>query len=51
MLFEKETIEILKKLLINLQNGFELPDNPSANIYDYEKIESIFNRDFGKISR
>ena len=49
MIFETETIEILKRVLDNLGNGFDLPGNPITNIYDYQKIEYILKETSEKL--
>ncbi len=49
MLFEKETIEILKKILDNLESGFNLPDNPASDKYDYKRFEEVLQQTSEKL--
>ena len=49
MIFEKETIEILKRALTKLEHEFKLPEIPEAADLDYEKIESILSETADKL--
>ncbi len=49
MIFEKYSIDILKKALDNLEKGINLPDNPNTEKFDYKKIEDILTQTSEKL--
>ncbi len=49
MNFEKETLNILGRMIDKLDSNFELPDIPSVNNFDYKKIENILSETADKL--